>query len=38
MISPALLKEFRVVLGHENVLTDMADLVTYSYDAVLFIA
>ena len=33
MISPALLKEFRVVLGHENVLTDMADLVTYSYDA-----
>jgi len=33
MVSPALLKEFRVVLGHENVLTDKADLVTYSYDA-----
>ncbi len=33
MISQALLKEFKEKAGHENVFTDKADLVTYSYDA-----
>lgn len=33
MINPVLLKEFKTVLGPENVLADQADLLTYSYDA-----
>ena len=33
MIRSSLLKEFTDLLGCENVLTDKADLVTYSYDA-----
>ena len=33
MINPALLKEFQTILGPKNVLTDQADLLTYSYDA-----
>jgi len=33
MVSPALLKEFKTILGSENVFSDKADLVTYSYDA-----
>ncbi len=33
MTSPALLKEFQNLLGTENVLSDQADLLTYSYDA-----
>ncbi len=33
MISQALLNEFYKKLGKENVFTDKADLVTYSYDA-----
>ena len=33
MISQTLLKEFKEKAGQENVFTDKADLVTYSYDA-----
>ncbi|MEE8415734.1 MAG: FAD-linked oxidase C-terminal domain-containing protein [Desulfobacterales bacterium] len=33
MVSQALLNEFQAVVGKENVFTDPADLVTYSYDA-----
>jgi glycolate oxidase len=33
MISGSLIKEFTDLLGRENVFTDRADLVTYSYDA-----
>lgn len=33
MITGSLLKEFISLLGRENVFTDKADLVTYSYDA-----
>jgi len=33
MVNPALLKEFQTILRRENVLTDPADLLTYSYDA-----
>lgn len=33
MLSQALLKEFAGIVGAENLLTDKADLVTYSYDA-----
>jgi len=33
VFSKALLKEFKTILGHDNVFTDKADLVTYSYDA-----
>ena len=33
MINRALLKEFKTILGPENVFTDPADLVTYAYDA-----
>ena len=33
MINGSLLKEFTDLLGRENVFTDKADLVTYSYDA-----
>lgn len=33
MVSRSLLKEFEDLLGRENVFTDKADLVTYSYDA-----
>ena len=33
MVSPALLKEFKAILGPENVFSDKVDLVTYSYDA-----
>ncbi|RJQ65358.1 MAG: FAD-binding protein [Desulfobacteraceae bacterium] len=33
MITPALLAEFSTFLGKENVFTDPADRVTYSYDA-----
>jgi glycolate oxidase len=33
MISGPLIKEFTYLLGRENVFTDKADLVTYSYDA-----
>jgi len=33
MISQTLLKEFKEKAGQENVFTEKADLVTYSYDA-----
>ena len=33
MISNALIGEFKDIVGSENVFTDPADLVTYSYDA-----
>jgi glycolate oxidase len=33
MINRALLKEFKIILGQENVFTDPADLATYAYDA-----
>lgn len=33
MISKALVKEFRKIVGKENVFTDKTDRVTYSYDA-----
>ena len=33
MISKALVKEFQKVVGKENVMTDAADRLTYSYDA-----
>ena len=33
MISKALLNEFQEIVGSENVFTDPADLLTYSYDA-----
>jgi glycolate oxidase len=33
VIANALVKEFQTLLGRENVFTDQADLVTYSYDA-----
>ena len=33
MISTSLIKEFQAQIGAENVFTDAADLVTYSYDA-----
>jgi glycolate oxidase len=33
MIGKGLIKEFQRLLGKENVLTDLADRVTYSYDA-----
>jgi glycolate oxidase len=33
MLSPSLLKSFREIVGPENVFTDKADLVAYSYDA-----
>ena len=33
MVSQALLNEFQAAVGKENVFTDPADLVTYSYDA-----
>jgi glycolate oxidase len=33
MISSSLIKEFTNLLGDQNVFTNMADLVTYSYDA-----
>jgi glycolate oxidase len=38
MINPALLREFQTVLGAENVFTDQADLLTYSYDAAVLAA
>jgi len=33
MLSKTLLSEFQKILGHENVFSDQADLITYSYDA-----
>ena len=33
MVSQALLNEFQAAVGKDNVFTDPADLVTYSYDA-----
>ena len=33
MINRSLLKEFKTILGQENVFTDPADLLTYAYDA-----
>ncbi|AOY58523.1 MULTISPECIES: FAD-binding oxidoreductase [Desulfococcus] len=33
MLNPALIKEFKNIVGAENVFTDDADLLTYSYDA-----
>jgi glycolate oxidase len=33
MLNRALLKEFKTILGQENVFTDPADLLTYAYDA-----
>ena len=33
MIRPQVIKEFKNILGRENVFTDKADRVTYSYDA-----
>ncbi len=33
MLSEALIREFRTALGAENVMTEAADTVTYSYDA-----
>jgi glycolate oxidase len=33
MLTPALIKEFENIVGADNVFTDDADLVTYSYDA-----
>jgi len=33
MLDPALIKEFKNIVGAENVFTDDADLLTYSYDA-----
>ncbi|MDM8538192.1 FAD-linked oxidase C-terminal domain-containing protein [Desulfobacterales bacterium HSG17] len=33
MINQALIKEFQNIIGKDNVFTDQADLLTYSYDA-----
>ena len=33
MINQALIKEFQKIIGKDNVFTDQADLLTYSYDA-----
>ena len=33
MLKPSLIQEFKTVVGADNVFTDDADLMTYSYDA-----